>query len=658
MTGDPTPARHRRALLDNPADPLALQHLGLQARDGGGWAHAVRLFTRAAHLHGDRSVLDRQVGGTVAAALNQAAVHLQNAAADKAAACLEPLARILPPDGDFARILGTVRLIQGRDDEARRLHEASQNRAARNEDTGLGVALRGIARHKADYDILGTVVIPVHRMADTIGRALDSVAAAVRFHREASGDPQAQVHICVVDDASPDDTVARALRWAREHPEQSVAVIANNRNRGAGRARNVGAAAAHGRYLWFLDADDYYFERHLFLTASALDRTPDAGFVRTGIHFEGIDQDVTPVWRTASENSYPCNLCVRRACHDLTGGFPEEAPFHPAVADDVAYSRVLHSLFGGLRLAEKTVHYSMGADNALARQRADMTGGATPRDRGPPDARFMAIEILTQRRLHALNAKRALIARTGGWSGPPLLTPDTPPPPPGDAATWIARGKEAIGAGQPDRALARFTRAASLEPGNATAWFELGLAANSLQRFDLVSRAFRAVVRILPEAAAARFNLGSMLFDRGACAPAASSLRLALALQPDHVNSLFLLGRTVRRLGRTATAAALLARGVRLDPARPELDAEYADTALELGDAVRAARHARRALLSNPALYDGHAALAGALEILNRPGEALVAWERAIVCNPGRGEGFTRRAVNLLARRWGPPPVP
>jgi hypothetical protein len=57
-------------------------------------------------------------------------------------------------------------------------------------------------------------------------------------------------------------------------------------------------------------------------------------------------------------------------------------------------------------------------------------------------------------------------------------------------------------------------------------------------------------------------------------------------------------------------------------------------------------------------LFDGHATLAGALEALGQSDAALAGWDRAILCNPGRGEAFTRRAVNLLTRHSGPPPTP
>lgn len=632
---------HRRALAADPAEAVSWQRLALEAYRAGKGPQSLSLFIRAAWLHGDGAALERQIEGVITPALNQAVALMQSGRVDEAAALIEPLAEIVAPRDDFAHILGVLRLVQGRDAEAARLHAAS-----RREESGLGVALAGIARHRADYDFIGTVVIPVYRMEDTIERALDSVLAAVRYHRARSGQADAQVHVCVVDDASPDDSATRALRWARAHAELSVAIIANNRNRGAGRTRNAGAAAALGRYLWFLDADDHFLEQHLFLTIQALDEAPEIGFVRTGMIFDSIDAEVTPVWRQASENCYPGNLCVRRDCHDRIGGFPEEAPFHPAVADDVAYGRALHRRFDGLKLSEKTVHYTMRPGNALERQRAEMTGGALSTERQRPDNRFVAIELLTQRRLYSLATD----------AGP------RPPPPLVDAAVWLEKGKELIRGQQPEPAIAALVRAAALDPANSTVWFELGLAANRLKRDGLALRAFKAVASLHPDAGGARFNLASLRFEQGALDPAARTLREALALRPEHGGTLFLLGRTERRRGQAGVARGILDRAVRVEPDRGEIRAELAavalDLGLDLGRATGAVEHARRALTLAPDLFDGHSALAGALETLGRPDAALGGWERAIRSNPGRAEGFTGRAVNLLTRRYGPPPLP
>ena len=646
----------RSALLADPADAVALQRMALLAARAGDRAGALRLLLRAAWLHRDQAVLERQIDEILRPALNDAMVRLHAGAGEEAAAILDPLADILEPTGDFARVLGTLRLVQGRDEEAARLGAASGR-----EDSGLAIALAAVETRRTSA-VVGTVVLPVFNMADTIERALDSVLAAADHQR--SRDPAARIHICVVDDASTDDSLARALGWARAHPEQSVAVIASNRNLGAGPARNLGAASAQGRYLWFLDADDVFLPSHLFLTTRVLDAAPDAGFVRTGMLFDQIDATITPDWRDAAENSYPCNLCVRRDCHDFVGGFPEEAPFLPALAEDVAYARALSSLFGGVKITEKTVHYTMRENNALARQRAEMTGGPLSPERTRPNPRFLGMEILTLRRIEALKAKRAAVERgqtdglTGGKSLPfrPAVVQAREPA----VAAVIDRSKDWMQRGEPHRAVDLLCRAVALEPGALTAWFELGVAAHRLQRGALALRAFCMVARLQPQAPAARFNVASLLFESGRYAEAFETLRNTLALQPAYPNALRLLGWAAQRLGRKPMAHDVLQRGVRLEPGNAGLNALFAEVALEIGNAGEAARHARRSLVLTPDLYEAQVALAGALDVRDAPGrhdEALQWWGRAIRCNPGRADAFTGRTVTLLARTLGAPPA-
>ncbi|MCM8738506.1 glycosyltransferase [Azospirillum sp. A1-3] len=641
----------RPALLADPADAVALQRTALLTARAGNPAGALRLLLRAAWLHGNQAVLERQIEDILSPALNDAMARLHAGAEDEAAALLDPLASIVEPAGEFARILGTLRLVQGRDDEAARLGAASGR-----SDSGLAVALAAVTEQRATA-FLGTVVLPVFNMADSIERALDSVLAAADHQR--SRDPSARIHICVVDDASSDGSLARALGWARAHPEQSVAVIACNRNGGAGPARNLGAASARGRYLWFLDADDVFLPPHLFLTARVLDATPDAGFVRTGMLFDRIDAMITPDWRSAAENSYPCNLCVRRDCHDFVGGFPEEAPFLPALAEDVAYARALSSMFGGVRIAEKTVHYMMREDNALARQSAEMIGGPPSPERARPNPRFLGMEVLTLRRIKALKAKRAAVERGQGDGDLPFLSAIVPAREP--AAALIDRSKDWMRRGEPLQAFELLCRAVALEPGEFTAWFELGVAAHRLQRGALALRAFRIVACLHPQAPAARFNVGSLLVESGRYAEAFETLRATLALQPAYPNALRLLGSAAQRLGRKAMAYGILEHGLRLAPDNTGLNALFAEVALEIGRAGEAARYARRSLALAPDLFEAQVALAGALDIDDAPGrhdDALHWWDRAIRCNPGRADAFTGRTVTLLTRALGPPPVP
>ncbi len=93
-----------------------------------------------------------------------------------------------------------------------------------------------------------SVIIPVFNRAHALGAALHSVLAQ----------SFADFEIVVVDDGSRDD------------PKAVINAIADKRirfhrqeNAGGGAARNRGIDLARGRYVAFLDSDDYFLPRHL-----------------------------------------------------------------------------------------------------------------------------------------------------------------------------------------------------------------------------------------------------------------------------------------------------------------------------------------------------------------------------------------------------------
>jgi glycosyltransferase involved in cell wall biosynthesis len=110
-----------------------------------------------------------------------------------------------------------------------------------------------------------SVVIPAHRAACTIARALASVAAQSLKPLE----------VIVVDDGSTDGTLdaAEAMR-ARLAPIELVLI--SQENLGAGAARNSGVRAARGEWLAFLDADDEWLPEKL---ARSLDHAKDATLI-------------------------------------------------------------------------------------------------------------------------------------------------------------------------------------------------------------------------------------------------------------------------------------------------------------------------------------------------------------------------------------------
>ena len=87
---------------------------------------------------------------------------------------------------------------------------------------------------------LVSVIIPCFRQGHVLAVAVDSSLAQT----------QAGVQVVVVNDGSDDDTDAVARQYAGR-----VAYV-SRRNGGLSTARNAGVAAASGKYLFFLDADD------------------------------------------------------------------------------------------------------------------------------------------------------------------------------------------------------------------------------------------------------------------------------------------------------------------------------------------------------------------------------------------------------------------
>lgn len=103
-------------------------------------------------------------------------------------------------------------------------------------------------------EFIYTFIIPHKNCPNLLKRCVDSIP---RFD---------DIQIIVVDDNSDDDKRPDIKRDGLE-----VIVLDGDQSKGAGRARNVGLEHAHGRWLLFADADDYYSENLIHL----LDRFRD-----------------------------------------------------------------------------------------------------------------------------------------------------------------------------------------------------------------------------------------------------------------------------------------------------------------------------------------------------------------------------------------------
>jgi len=89
-------------------------------------------------------------------------------------------------------------------------------------------------------------IVPVYNTAASVRQCLESIV-----NQGVDGD---DLEIIVIDDGSTDDSAAIVRAFASTHPQ--VRLIRQT-NQGVSAARNAGLDAATGRYVQFVDSDDY-----------------------------------------------------------------------------------------------------------------------------------------------------------------------------------------------------------------------------------------------------------------------------------------------------------------------------------------------------------------------------------------------------------------
>lgn len=113
--------------------------------------------------------------------------------------------------------------------------------------------------------VLISVVIPAYNASTYIHRAIGSVLDQSLQDYE----------ILVVNDGSPDTSeLERALQ-----PYSAQIRYFNRPHGGPSAARNFGIREARGRYVAFLDSDDYWLPQHLATHKAILDHDPELGLV-------------------------------------------------------------------------------------------------------------------------------------------------------------------------------------------------------------------------------------------------------------------------------------------------------------------------------------------------------------------------------------------
>lgn len=207
-----------------------------------------------------------------------------------------------------------------------------------------------------------SIIIPVYNASALIDRCLNSVFSQLGNHN---------LEIIIIDDGSTDDSVDLIKR--RE--EQDMIRLFQQNNSGPSKARNKGIKEAKGKYLAFLDADDYWLPGFLETTYNFLEENADCVAVSvcqrhmttTGEHvspknYENlapqrglIINDFFSFW---AENNHICtgSILIRTDIAKKTQGMREDL----RICEDLEYWAYL-SIFGKLGFIPDLLFVSDGS---------------------------------------------------------------------------------------------------------------------------------------------------------------------------------------------------------------------------------------------------------------------------------------------------------
>lgn len=172
---------------------------------------------------------------------------------------------------------------------------------------------------KDGYGPQVSVIMPAYNAQKYIGQAIESVLIQ-----------KIPLELLIIIDNSKDDTINIVNNYRQD---QRVIVLENERNLGVAESRNEGIRMAKGKYIAFLDADDWWAQGKLSIQCKVMEEE-DAVLCCTGRELMkpdgtaigkciGVPEKITykMLLRT---NSIPCSSVLLRAevakefgmCHD------------------------------------------------------------------------------------------------------------------------------------------------------------------------------------------------------------------------------------------------------------------------------------------------------------------------------------------------------
>lgn len=117
--------------------------------------------------------------------------------------------------------------------------------------------LQAMAMGGGAFVDLISVIVPVYKVEDYLNRCIESIVEQT----------YSQLEIILVDDGSPDNCPFMCDAWAKK--DDRIQVI-HKKNGGLSDARNAGMLIASGKYIAFVDSDDWIHSQYIELLYTAI----------------------------------------------------------------------------------------------------------------------------------------------------------------------------------------------------------------------------------------------------------------------------------------------------------------------------------------------------------------------------------------------------
>ena len=138
-----------------------------------------------------------------------------------------------------------------------------------------------------------SIIVPVYNVKDYLKQCLESILAQSFKEYE----------LILVDDGSTDGSGLICDEYEKMNDN---IIVVHKKNGGLSDARNVGMNKAGGKYIWFIDSDDYLLEKTAFAFIADIikDKNSDVVFFSYKKYYEDSGQYSTNLYDRISEKAY------------------------------------------------------------------------------------------------------------------------------------------------------------------------------------------------------------------------------------------------------------------------------------------------------------------------------------------------------------------